>query len=365
MWVADMDFATAPEVLQEIGRRAAHGIFGYAEVTDEWYEAVINWWKRRHHFSIEKEWLMFSTGVVATISSVVRKLTTPNEKVVLQTPVYHIFFNSVLNNGCRVLENPLIYQNGQYEMDFADLEEKLSDPQVTLMILCNPQNPAGKIWDKKTLAKVGELCKKYHVMVISDEIHCDLTDPGREYVPFASVSDVCQEISITCIAPTKTFNLAGLHTSAVFVPNPFLRHKVWRALNTDEVAEPGAFAVEAAVAAYTYGEPWLDELREYIRENKRTVADFVKKELPELWLVPSQATYLLWLDCGRILRKGDSAEELADFIRKETGLYLSAGNEFGGDGNRFLRMNIACPRAVLEDGLQRFGRGCAAYGSKH
>lgn len=171
------------------------------------------------------------------------------------------------------------------------------------------------------------------------------------------MSDVCQEISITCIAPTKTFNLAGLHTSAVFVPNPFLRHKVWRALNTDEVAEPGAFAVEAAVAAYTYGEPWLDELREYIRENKRTVADFVKKELPELWLVPSQATYLLWLDCGRILRKGDSAEELADFIRKETGLYLSAGNEFGGDGNRFLRMNIACPRAVLEDGLPKIRTG--------
>lgn len=364
MWVADMDFATAPEVRRVIEQRAAHGIFGYAEVTDEWYEATADWWKRRHHFSMEKDWLIFSTGVVATISSVVRKLTTPNEKVVLQTPVYHVFFHSVLNNGCRVLENPLIYRNGAYEMDFADLEEKLSDPQVSLMILCNPQNPAGKIWDKETLAKVGELCEKYHVTVISDEIHCDLTDPGKEYVPFASVSDVCRKISITCIAPTKTFNLAGLHTSAVVVCDPFLRHKVWRALNTDEVAEPGAFAVEAAVAAYRYGESWLDELREYILENKRTAAAFFERELPKLHLVPSEATYLLWLDCGEILRDGDSAEELAEAIRRETGLYLSAGNEFGGNGNHFLRVNIACPRSVLGDGLDRCKQGCAAYCSQ-
>ena len=384
MWVADMDFATVPQVTETLKKRAEHGLFGYAEVTDAWYEAVTSWWERRHGFSMEKDWLIFSTGVVPTISSVVRKLTTPNENVVIQTPVYHIFFNSIINNGCRVLENPLIYRDHAYAMDFEDLEKKLADPQTTLMILCNPQNPAGKIWDRETLEKVGELCRKYHVTVICDEIHCDLTDPGKEYVPFASVSPVCRDISITCIAPTKTFNLAGLQTSAVMVPDPFLRHKVWRALNTDEVAEPNAFAAEAAVAAYTYGAPWLDELREYLLENKRTVEAFLADQLPEIALVKSEATYLLWLDCGELLedRKmaGDSvsgtgtvsskdvletAEELAGFIRAETGLYLSAGNEFGGNGPRFLRMNIACPRSVLNDGLRRLKAGCDAWQAEH
>lgn len=368
MWVADMDFATVPEVTEALKQRSAHGIFGYAEVTDAWYEAIVGWWKRRHGFSLEKDWLIFSTGVIPTISSVVRKLTTPNEKVILQTPVYHIFFNSVVNNGCRVIENRLRYQDGRYEMDLEDLEKKLADPQVSLMILCNPQNPEGRIWDADTLRKVGDLCRKHHVTVISDEIHCDLTDPGKQYVPFASVSDTCREISITCIAPTKTFNLAGLQTSAVVVPDPFLRHKVWRALNTDEVAEPNAFAVDAAVAAYTYGDFWLDALREYLAENKRTAAAFLEREMPEIALVRSEATYLLWLDCSRLLERlckngagRITGEELAEHIRSASGLYLSAGNEFGGNGDDFLRMNIACPRSVLEDGLARLKTGCNAY----
>ena len=392
MWVADMDFATVPEVTEMLQRRAAHGLFGYAEETDQWRQAYARWWRERHHFEMEEDWLVFSTGVVPTISSAVRKLTTPNENVVIQTPVYHVFFNSILNNGCRALENRLIYRDGVYEMDFDDLERKLADPQTTLMILCNPHNPVGKIWDRQTLARIGELCEKYHVTVISDEIHCDLTDPGKEYIPFASVSDTCKRISVTCMAPTKTFNLAGLQTSAAMVPDPFLRHKIWRAVNTDEVGEPGAFAVEAAVTAYTYGAPWLDALREYICESKQMVSDFVKEQLPQLHLVPSEATYLLWLDCGRLLVAGGkqvgvgadggrtagertdgtaagtaaepTAEELAAFIRHETGLYLSAGNEFGGNGSNFLRMNIACPKTVLRDGLERLKRGCDAWSKR-
>ena len=369
MWVADMDFATVPEVTETLRRRADHGLFGYAEVTEEWYGAITDWWERRHGFAMEKDWLIFSTGVVPTISSVVRKLTTPNENVVIQTPVYHIFFNSIINNGCRVLENRLIYRDGAYEVDFEDLEEKLSDPQTTLMILCNPHNPVGKIWDRETLARIGELCAKHHVTVISDEIHCDLTDPGKEYIPFASVSEACRDNSITCIAPTKTFNLAGLQSSAVVVPEPFLRHKVWRGLNTDEVAEPNAFAIEAAVAAYRYGDAWLDELRAYLRENKETVARYVAEEIPGVSLVPSEATYLLWLDCSSLLEKWNggsgcgerkTAEELAEDIRAKTGLYLSAGNEFGGDGPNFLRMNIACPRERLMDGLRRLKDGCGS-----
>ncbi len=355
MWVADMDFATAPEVRQAIGERAAHGIFGYQDVPEEWYQAYQDWWKRRHGLALEKDWLIFCTGVVPAISSMVRKLTTQAEKVVIQTPVYNIFFNSILNNGRQVLESPLRYDGERYEIDFADLEAKLADPQTSLMILCNPHNPTGKIWSRGELARIGELCVRWHVTVISDEIHCDLTDPGHAYVPFASVSEQCRSCSVTCIAPTKTFNLAGLQTAAVAVPDETLRHKVWRGLNTDEAAEPNAFAAVAAAAAFNRGEAWLEELRTYLFENKRTVREFVKKELPQLHVTPSEATYLLWLDCGAAidgLGLTDAAE-LAALIRRRTGLYLSEGGQFGGNGNRFLRMNAACPRTVLLDGLGR------------
>lgn len=358
MWVADMDFPTAPEIRRAIQKRAEHGIFGYSVIPDEWYQAYIGWWQRRHGFTLHKDWMIFCTGVVPAISSIVRKLTTPAEKVLIQTPVYNIFFNSIINNGRQVLESPLEYRDRTYRIDFEGLEEKLSDPQTSLMILCNPHNPVGKIWDRDTLEHIGELCDKHRVLVLSDEIHCDLTDPGCNYTPFASLSDKCRRNSITCIAPTKAFNLAGLQTAAVVVPDEVLRHKVWRGLNTDEVAEPNAFAVAAAVAAFTEGEPWLEELREYIRRNKERVAAFLNRELPQIKLVPSQATYLLWLDCTGI--PGCSAE-LARFIRKETGLYLCAGEQFGGNGANFLRMNIACPEEILKDGLNRFKQGVRAY----
>ena len=354
MWVADMDFPTAPEVRAALEKRLAHGVFGYTDISDEWYEAYIGWWQTRHNFSMKKDWLIFCTGVIPAISSVVRKLTTPAEKVLIQTPVYNIFFNCILNNGRQVLESPLTYKNGSYEIDFEDLEDKLSDPQTSLMILCNPHNPVGKIWDRETLERIGELCWKHHVIVLSDEIHCDLTDPGCGYVPFASVSEHCRDNSVTCIAPTKAFNLAGIQTSAVVVPDSTLRHKVWRGLNTDEVAEPNAFAVPAAVAAFTEGGAWLDELRAYLFENKNLVRETVKNEIPGLYVVPSDATYLLWIDCTEIT---ENAKELAAFIKEKTGLYLSAGNQYGKGGERFLRMNVACPRALVEDGLSRLKEG--------
>ena len=238
MWIADMDFLTAPEIIAAVRDRASHGIYGYTDVPEAWYDAILGWWRDRHGFHMERDWLIFSTGVVPTISSVVRKLTTPGENILTMTPVYNIFFHSIENNGRRVLECPLPYRDGTYGLDWADLEGKLADPQTTMLILCNPHNPVGTIWDRETLARVGELCWKHHVMVLSDEIHCDLTDPGCDYLPFASVSEHCRQNSITCIAPTKAFNLAGLQTSAVVVPDGVLRHKVWRALNTDEVAEP-------------------------------------------------------------------------------------------------------------------------------
>lgn len=358
MWVADMDFPAAPEITRAISERAAHGVFGYTNVPDEWYAAYTGWWKERHGFEIKRDWLMFCTGVVPAISSIVRKLTTVGENVLVQTPVYNIFFNSIANNGRNVLENPLIYENGSYRIDFADLEAKLSDPQTSLMLLCDPQNPGGMLWDRETLERIGGLCRKYHVVVLSDEIHCDLVSPGREYIPFASVSEDCMLNSVTCIAPTKAFNLAGLQTAAVYAADETLRHKVWRGLNTDECAEPNVFAVTAAIAAFTQGGDWLDQLRGYIAENRRTTEAFLAEKLPQVHMAHSDATYLFWLDCSEIT---DSSRQLADFIRQKTGLYLSAGEQYRGNGRYFLRLNAACPRSVLLDGLERLRQGVLAF----
>ncbi len=358
MWVADMDFQAAPEILKAVRRRAEHGIFGYSVIPGEWNKSYVNWWKRRYDFAMEEDWLIFCTGIVPALSSIVRKLTTPGEKVLIQPPVYNMFFHSIANNGRIILENPLKYDGEAYEMDFEDLEEKLADPQTTLMILCNPHNPVGRIWSREELAKVGELCKKYHVTVVSDEIHCDLTSPGRSYVPFASVSDECRDNCVICMAPTKTFNLAGLQTAAVAVPDPVLRHKVRRGLNTDEVSGANCFAVDAAIAAYTEGGPWLDQLREYVQENKKVTERFLEKEIPQIKAVCSEATYLMWLDC-RELRNGGAG--FAEYLREQTGLFVSKGEQYGKSGEGFLRVNAACPRSVLEDGLRRLAEGAAAY----
>ncbi len=358
MWVADMDFETAPEIRDAIWARAAHGIFGYNVVTEDWYQAYIGWWSRRHHFTFERDWLIFCTGVLPAVSSTVRKLTTVGENVLVQTPVYNMFFNSIRNNGRNILESRLLYDGEEYSIDFEDLERKLSDPQTTMMIVCNPHNPVGKIWDRDSLARIGELCAKHHVVVLSDEIHCDMTDPGYEYIPFASVSETCRDNSVTCIAPTKTFSIPGIQTAAVVVPNPVLRHKVNRALNTDEVAEPNSFAVCAAVAAFNKGEPWLEELRQYLADNKQLVREFVGRNLEGIKVVPSHATYLLWLDCSGIT---DDATDLVHFIRKYSGLYLTQGEEYGAPGKKFIRLNPACPRERLQEGLERLQNSVRSY----
>ncbi len=358
MWVADMDFRCAPAIQKCIEKRVSHGVFGYCEYGDEWYEAYSNWWKRRHHFEFKKEWMMFVTGVVPAISSTVRKLTTPNENVVIQTPVYNIFFNSIINNGARVLESPLVYDGEAYHIDFKDLEAKFADPQTSLMILCNPHNPIGKIWSKEELAKIGELAKTYNVTILSDEIHCDLCDPGYEYIPFASVSETCKDVSITAIAPTKAFNIAGLQTACIVVPNKFLRHKVYRAINTDEVAEPNALAAEVPVAAFNESEEWLDELREYLYANKQLIRQFVNEEINGVKVIDSRATYLLWLDCSAIC---EDATKLKEHLRKTTGLILSEGEEYGSCGKAFLRMNTATSQERIRDGLNRLKKGIETF----
>lgn len=358
MWVADMDFQTAPEIIEVLKKRVQTGIFGYSIVPDEWYVAIQDWWNDRHQFMIEKDWLTFCTGVVPAVSCVVRRITNIGDNVLVQTPVYDIFFHSIENHGRHVLENKLKYDGTGYSIDFMDLEEKLSHPLTTMMILCNPHNPIGKIWSKEELQKIGELCKRHHVVVLSDEIHCDLTEPGYDYVPFASVSKECKENSITCISASKTFNLAGLQSAAVMIPDEALRQIVVRGLNSSEIAEPNVFATDAIIAAFTKGEEWLNELKIYLSKNKKTVDEYLKKELPSVKLVDSKATYLLWLDCSEI---DENATQLCKLIRQETGLYLSNGSQYRGNGSQFIRMNIACPRSQIEDALILLNKGVEAY----
>ncbi len=357
MWVADMDFQTAPQITNALIERAKHGVFGYALKGDEWYEAYKNWWSTRHHFNIEKEWLMFCTGVIPALSSIVRKLTTPAENVVVMTPVYNHFFSSILNNGRNVLESKLKYENGEFDIDFKDLEEKLSNPQTTMMILCNPHNPIGKIWNKATLEKIGNMCCENHVIVVSDEIHCDIVEPEKEYIPFASISEKCKNNSITCVSPTKTFNIAGLQTAAILVPDEGLRNRVNRAINTDEVAEPNVFAAIAPVVAYNEGGEWLDELNKYLWENRKFAESFIKENIKGVFPIKAEATYLMWVDCTSV---STNSKELCDFIREKTGLFVTSGDVYrNADG--FMRVNIACPRSVLEDGLNRLKTGIEQY----
>ena len=318
MWVADMDFEAAPSIRKALETRVKHGVFGYSGITDEWYEAYIGWWKSRHNFTMEKDWL--------------------------------------------ILESPLVLKDNRYEMDFNQLEKDLSDTQTTLMILCNPQNPGGRIWTKDELIRVAELCKKYGVTVISDEVHCDLTVNKKKYVPFASVSETAKEISVTCLSPGKAFNIAGLHTAAVSVPNEILRNKVNRGLNTDEVAEPNAFAIDAAIAAYTGGGEWLDSLNEYLDDSRKMVLDFIAREIPEIKVVEKEATYLFWLDVRGLKNEGKG---FAKELRLTTGLFLTDGREYGKSGQGFVRMNIACTKKNLIDGLNRLKTGVRLWEDSH
>ena len=359
MWVADMDFETAPAVKTAIVKRAEHGIFGYSATPCEYFEAVSDYFGRRHGFTVPTEWMVYSNGIVAAIGSVVRRLTHPDENVLIQAPVYNIFYNSILNNGRNVLSSDLVYDGSGYSIDFEDLEKKLSMPQTSLMILCNPHNPVGRIWTREELAKIGALCNKYGVTVLSDEIHCDITAPGVEgYVPFASVNEECRRISVTAIAGSKTFNIAGLQSACVYAEDPVLRHKVWRGLNTDEVGEPNAFSMTANIAAFTECDEWVDEMLEYVFENKRIACEFINNEIDGMKAAYSEATYLLWIDISEV---SDDSVDFCEKLRESTGLYLSDGAEYGECGRCFVRMNLATQRERVLDGLARLKRGSAEY----
>lgn len=358
MWVADMDFKTAPAIIKVIKKRANHGIYGYTIVPEQWYESIISWWKKQHQFEIKKEWLQFSTGVVPAISSIVKRITQEKDNIVTLTPVYDIFFHSIENANRKTLESPLIYKNGQYLIDFKDLENKLKDPKTTMMIFCNPHNPIGKIWTKEEIQQVGFLCEKYNVVVLSDEIHCDITDINCQYVPFASVSNACLKNSITCLSASKAFNLAGLQSAAVFCANEKIRNIIVKGLNADEVAEPNCFAIDATIAAFNESKEWLMNLKKYIYENKQMVKAYIQEQHIPMKVVDSEATYLVWLDCSEI---SQNVSEFCTFLRKRTGLYLSNGALYRGNGKDFVRMNIACPKAQVKKGLNCLKRGIQLY----
>ncbi|APX71786.1 pyridoxal phosphate-dependent aminotransferase [Companilactobacillus allii] len=357
MWVADMDFKTAPVIVDAIEKKAQDAIFGYEEPHDDYFRAVADWYESEHGSRPDTDWMMFVTGVVPAISSAVRKVTSVGDNVLIQAPVYNIFYNSIVNNGRHILSNDLVYKDFDYEIDFKDLEAKLKEPLTTMMILCNPHNPVGKVWSKSDLVKIARLCNKYHVFLLSDEIHGDLTF-GAEYTPMFSLDENLIQNLIVCVSPSKTFNVAAMHAATIIVPNENLRMQVNRGINTDELAEPNSFAIPVTIAAYEHGHDWLKELKEKLVDNKNIVADFLQSELPEVKLIPSQATYLLWIDTSKV---STDSKELAAFIRKETGLYLSAGNVYGGNGDDFLRLNIACPKKLLNDGLNRLKQGIELY----
>jgi cystathionine beta-lyase len=361
MWVADMDFRAAPPIMDALRARVEHGIFGYTVVPDAYRQAVAGWWTRRHGWAVDPGWVDFTTGVVPAISSVVRTLTDPGDPVVVCPPVYNIFFNSIVNSGRVVRACGLLRDaDGGYRIDWAGLDAALAGTK--LLIWCNPHNPVGRIWTPDELAHLGELANEHGVTVLSDEIHADLTAPGISYTPYAGVGAVNAAHAIVAVAPTKAFNLAGLQTASVIVPDPDLRARVVRGLNRDEVAEPNAFAVEAAVAAFTQGEDWLDALRAYVQANKHAAAAFINETIPGLSAVESLATYLLWIDASALC---DDSVALCAHLRATTGLYLCDGAQYGGDGARFVRMNLACPRARLDDGLDRLARGVASWHVLH
>lgn len=353
MWVADMDFRTAPPVVEALRKRAEHGIFGYVRVPDAYYAAVTNWFARRHDWQIEKEWIIYTTGVVPALSAVIKALTIPGDKVMVQTPVYNCFFSSIRNNGCGMIANPLIYRNGTYQIDFADLEQKAADPSVKVLLLCNPHNPAGRVWTKQELTRIGDICIRNNVWVIADEIHCELVFPGHTYIPFASISQEFLMHSVTCTSPSKAFNLAGLQIANIISADTDIRIKIDKAINVNEVCDVNPFGVEALMAAYNDSEEWLEELKQYLFANYNYLRAYFAECLPEFPVSMLEGTYLVWVDCSVL---NQSSDKIVKTLLEKEKLWVNEGGLYGEAGEGFIRINIACPRQQLIEGLNRLRR---------
>ncbi|MBR1748021.1 MAG: pyridoxal phosphate-dependent aminotransferase [Clostridia bacterium] len=355
MWVADMDFAVCPEIKRALEKKLDSDVYGYQIIPPAFGRAISAWWRDRHGWEPDPDKVIFCTGVVPALTTLVKCLTNVGDNVVVLTPVYNIFFHSIENMGRHTFESALSY-DGDYRIDWRDLEKKLAHPYTTMMILCNPHNPTGQVWTKEELDRIGELCHKYGVRVVSDEIHCDLTLPGVRYLPYGSTK--YGKEAVVCVSASKAFNLAGLQGSAVIVEDERLFERVERALNAHEVAEPNLLAVTGTVAAFTQGAEWLDQLRTYLYENRLLVEKRLQEELPSVRVVQQKATYLMWIDVGAVT---DDSVALCKHIRRTTGLWITPGAQYRGNGSTFVRVNIACPRSLVQDGVTRFVQGVSSY----
>ena len=354
MWIADMDFEAPEELKSAIREVVDAGVYGYTYIPDEFYRAISDYYARRHASPIELSHMVYSNGAVAAVSSMVRSLSKEGDSVLLQSPAYNNFFNSIRNNKREILSSDLIYSDGKYEIDFADLEEKLSRERTTLMIVCNPHNPVGKIWTREELARIAELCHKHGVKIISDEVHAEFVKKGCHYTPFYTVSELAASISATIISPSKTFNSAGLQSAVVVAADEQLRFRVWRGLNDDELGEPNVFSVYANIAAYNKCEWWVDEVVDYIFDNRRAACEYISENVKELSVVDAEATYLLWVDVSGVCK---DSEVFCRRLRELTGLYISAGAMYGEAGRSFVRINLATQRERVMDGMERLRRG--------
>ncbi|WP_332849206.1 MalY/PatB family protein [Bacillus xiapuensis] len=350
MWVADMDFKAPEAVIEAVTKQAEHGIYGYTAIPDSVRSAIKGWMKTRHSWEIEESWLLFHHGVVPSIQAAIETFTDKGDAVVVQSPVYTPFFDMIERNERQVANNQLVLRAHHYEIDFEDLEAKLSADETKLMLLCSPHNPGGRVWTKDELTKVAKLCQKHQVVIVSDEIHSDLTADPFPHTPIASIREEFQEFIITLIAPSKTFNLAGLQASAIIAPNPKLRRKLKQTQAKHGFFELNLMGTVAMEAAYRHGGPWLDEAIAYIRENVQLVQSFIADKLPQLAVMEPEGGYLVWIDCRKL---GLSDEELMQKILHEGQLALGQGSKYRAGGEGFVRMNVACPRSLVEEGLKR------------
>ena len=364
MWVADMDFRIAPEIQQALQKRLDHGVFGYELLPDNYFEVMGRWFSSRHGWEgIGRETIVPTTGVIAAYSAAIKAMTVPGDKVMVMTPCYNAFFPAIRNNKCLQQDCPLQYDGKHFIVDW-DLFEKLA-ADCRVLLLCNPHNPVGRVWTREELLLMAEICRRNNVFVISDEIHCELTYPGHDYTPWATLPEEYVKNSVSCISPTKAFNIAGIQIANIYAADPEVLKKMDRAINDNECCDVNVFGATALQAAYGQGGPWLDALRNYLYHNARTVCCFLEDELPGVVVPPLEGTYLMWLDCRWALRHGEPlegfSERLAAFLREKHGLTLSTGTIYGASGEGFERLNIACPRTRLLDGLDRFKDGIIAY----
>ncbi|SES86954.1 cystathione beta-lyase [[Clostridium] aminophilum] len=350
MWVADMDFRTAQPIIDRLAENAAHGIYGYSEPADSYYEAVIGWFTRHHGWTPERRWFIKTPGIVFAISAAVRAFTDEGDAVLIQQPVYYPFSEAVLNNGRTLINSPLVERNGHYEIDFDDFERKITEHDVKLFLLCNPHNPGGRVWTEEELCRLGEILLKHGVKVVSDEIHCDFTFPGHKHHVFVSLDERFAGITMTCTSPSKTFNLAGTQVSNILISDPEMRRAFRRELHADGYSQMNVFGLTACEAAYSEGEEWYRQMTAYLLENLKFMESFIEERIPEIRIMKPEGTYLVWVDFRRLGLNGDDLENL---IREKAKLWLDSGAMFGPEGEGFERFNIACPRALLEKALKQ------------